>query len=383
MKRIRFFVAIFALVIGSLTISAQASFSGGSVSNFKKTVTYSLWQFSDVPPAAWYAPYVKEAYQYGAMSGVSETKFSPHGNLKISEAITMACWLNSVYYYGDADELGRYGFSQGLAWYQPYVNYAMSHNIIGNQYQGNYEKEATRADFVSIIEASLPSDVFQNKQDIANGSIPDVPAGCSYYNAVYHFYRAGIISGIDSSKAFKPANYITRAEAAVILSNILNVEDKQYSLNGLSTLPDLENYLNKTMSSCDTPMGSYALEFDVRQNSYNFNGWDIEIRTEGNYCVLPWAEISTSIEYTKQQKEETVEILKNLQKRIFEVASKSFPDKKLTGCYFSDWYKYPNAKVGYETAQHLSWANYESSDYGHDYDSTYITKFHWTPDMDD
>lgn len=83
MKRIRFFVAIFALVIGSLTISAQASFSGGSVSNFKKTVTYSLWQFSDVPPTAWYAPYVKEAYQYGAMSGVSETKFSPHGNLKI------------------------------------------------------------------------------------------------------------------------------------------------------------------------------------------------------------------------------------------------------------------------------------------------------------
>lgn len=45
--------------------------------------TYSLWQFSDVPPTAWYAPYVKEAYQYGAMSGVSETKFSPHGNLKI------------------------------------------------------------------------------------------------------------------------------------------------------------------------------------------------------------------------------------------------------------------------------------------------------------
>ena len=151
----------------------------------------------------------------------------------------------------------------------------------------------------------------------------------------------------------------------------------------ITTIKGLENYLNDNFGSCETPMGFYSLKFSVEENSYSFNGWDIEIKTEGNYCVLPWAAISSSIEYSEAEKEETLNIFRDLQKEIYEIASSAFPGKKLTGCYFSDWYKYPSLDVGYETSRHLTWTNYSSDNYSHDYNSTYITSFHWDNWRDD
>ena len=161
-----------------------------------------------------------------------------------------------------------------------------------------------------------------------------------------------------------------------------NEEDNDVEKD-ISTIAGLENYLNNNMNSCETPMGTFSLKFTVEENSYSFNGWDIEIKTQGNYCVLPWADISSSIKYSDEEKEETINTLRNLQISIYEVACKAFPDKKLTGCYFSDWYKYSSINVGYKTSRHLTWTNYSSDGYAHDYNSTYITSFHWDSWRDD
>ena len=442
--------------------------------------------------------------------------------------------MNTIYYYGHTDALNHYDFSKNTVWYWPYVDYAKKNGIIDNRYEQAYEIDATRADFVMIIEAALPKKCFQPIKNISDGSIPDVSIENPYYNSVYRLYRAGIISGNDANGSFNPVGHITRAEISVILGNILNLGIQQSKSNNILTLLDLENYLNhnmsscvtplgtynyhfsvkkrtsdfiietahtnnspwydlqysdsisditkektlsilrdfqkevykiastafpnesiaggfcdfgykypnirkdpyvitalswsnhsdndeayafywetsrdlynfnsdeentdietdittieglenylnKTMSSCETPMGSYSLKFDVSKNNYSFHGWDIEIRTEGNYCLLPWAEINSSIEYTNQEKNETLEIFRDIQKEIYEIASQSFPDKKLTGCYFSEWYKYPSISVGYQTSRHLSWTNYSYDGYLDDYQSTYITEFHWDTNRD-
>lgn len=533
MKRSQTLLAL--CIMGSFVLPVSAVSRNETTDNFKKTYTYTQGQFLDVPGTAWFAPYVKEAYEYGAMTGISETYFNPTGNLSIAEAITVACWLNTTYYYGD-DAINHYDFSENSVWYLPFVNYAQENGIIGTQYDQLYEKEATRADFATIIEASLPYEALQTINIIEGGSIPDVPVGSAYYDAVYHLYRAGIISGVDANGSFLPAKNITRAEMAVILRNIIslskslpnnpistiadleeylnknlsscetplgtyfyqfNVRERTYDFiietvhtNGspwyelkysdaisdkikqetlsvlrefqeniyqiaadafpnqaiaggfcdrgykypniqvnpyvitalswanhdytgdnktfsfywdtsrdtydfnsgeenadveteITSISGLENYLNKNLSTCETPMGTYSLKFDVSENTYNFNGWDIEILTEGNYSVLPWAEINNSIKYTEEEREETLNILKNIQKEIYEIASEAFPNKKLTGCYFSDWYKYPSLEVGYETNRHLTWTNYTSDSYAHDYNSTYITSFHWDDWRDD
>ena len=151
----------------------------------------------------------------------------------------------------------------------------------------------------------------------------------------------------------------------------------------ITTVEGLENYLNTNLNTCETPMGTYSLKFTVEENSYSFNGWDIQIKTEGNYCVLPWAEISNSIEYSDAEKKETLDKLRNLQKEVYEIASEAFPNKKLTGCYFSDWYRYSSIEVGYETSYRLTWTNYSHDGYSRNYESTYITTFHWDSWRDD
>lgn len=533
MKKLR---GLISLLIALTFITPTSAISkSGTTENFKKVATYTQGQFIDVPDTAWFASYVKEAYEHGAMTGISESYFNPTGNLSIAETITIACWLNTTYYYGD-DAINQYDFSGSSLWYLPFVDYAKENGIVGSQYDQLYEKEATRADFAMIIEASLPHEAMRDIKEIEDGSIPDVSLGNDCYTAVYHLYRAGIISGVDASGAFAPKNNITRAEMAVILSNMINLSkntpdnsistlaeleeylnenmnscktpmgtyfysfdirertydfvietahtsgnpwyelkysntvsykakeetllllrdfqkkvyeiaktafpnnaiaggfcdwgykypnikvdpyvitalswanhsytgnDDTYSFywdtsrdlydfnsgedntdieKDISTIEGLENYLNDSLNSCDTPMGTYSLKFSVAENTDSFNGWDIEIKTEGDYSVLPWADIVTSIKYSDEEKQATLDVLRNLQKEIYTIAKDAFPDKKLTGCYFDDWYKYPSLNVGYETRRYLTWTNYSSDGVSQNYNSTYITSFHWDSWRDD
>ncbi len=200
-------------------------------------------------------------------------------------------------------------------------------------------------------------------------------------------YRDALQKGIfTKTMSFNPnSGTVSREEAAWLTYNALVQEDhaaeNTESETDISTVDGLEDYLNETFSTCETPMGKYALKFDVSENTYDFNGWDIEIRTEGDYSVLPWAQISSSIKYTEEEKAETLEIFKTLQEEIYKIACDAFPNKKLTGCYFSDWYKYPYLEVGYETDRHLTWSNYAPDGYSN-YRSTYITTFHWDDSRD-
>lgn len=212
----------------------------GTTENFKKIATYRQGQFLDVPDTAWFTSYVKEAYEYGAMTGISESYFNPTGNLSIAETITIACWLNTTYYYGD-DAINHYDFSGSSLWYLPFVDYAKKNGIIGTQYDQLYEKEATRADFAIIIEAALPDEALRNIKEIKDGSVPDVPVGSTYYNAVYHLYRAGIISGVDNSGAFAPGNNIIRAEAAVILGNVVQASKQEIATENEPVTPNAES----------------------------------------------------------------------------------------------------------------------------------------------
>jgi hypothetical protein len=54
-------------------------------------------------------------------------------------------------------------------------------------------------------------------------SLPDVTAGTLYFEDIILFYEAGIIGGVDAKGTFKPSSNITRAEAASIFMNLIDV----------------------------------------------------------------------------------------------------------------------------------------------------------------
>ena len=187
------------------------------MSNFTKVSTYTRGQFTDVNETLWYGfdqqKAVANAYEYGLMVGTSNTTFNPTGNITLAQAVTMAARVHKIYTTGDGE------FVQGSVWYQVYVDYAVTNNIIAANDFTNYNKAATRAEMAYIFSNALPETEFTSQNTV--NSLPDVNSGTPYYNAILLLYKAGVIAGSDDLGTFRPANNITRAEASAIISRMI------------------------------------------------------------------------------------------------------------------------------------------------------------------
>ncbi len=216
-------VLLVTIIIFMLTLPVSAN-----LNNFQKTKNYEN-QFSDVTSNDWYANSVTEAYEYGLVSGNSDTTYNPEGNVTIAETIALACRLNNTYY--NKNEI----FTSGEKWYSPYVDYAIKNNIISANQYDNYERYATRAEFVQILSASLPDDTFSAINTIDR--IPDVNNEETWAHSVYMFYRAGILSGNDLYGTFNPNSNIQRSEVATIMIRIVKPSNRRsFALKPIQTL---------------------------------------------------------------------------------------------------------------------------------------------------
>lgn len=207
-KRITALLLAFILVIAVFPLSASAA----GLENFRKTGTYTD-QFDDVPSSQWYAKNVKEAFEYGLITGVSETKFSPGNNITIAQTITIAARLHSIYYTGNDN------FTQtGDKWYTVYVDYTLDNQIISGSYS-NYDAKATRLQFADILSKALPSSALPAINTVDANAIPDLSSDNSSAS-VYALYRAGILTGNDAKGTFTPHSTIKRSEVATVLTRM-------------------------------------------------------------------------------------------------------------------------------------------------------------------
>ena len=191
--------------------------------SFDKVTLYFQGQFSDVAADQWFTKHVAEAVEFGLMGGNSESTFNPYGDVTLAEAITMAARINSIYNTGS----GSFDQSAGNAWYQTYLDYAYQKGIISYAYyNADVTRKATRAQFAEIFANSLPEEALTAVSSIADNAIPDVSAGESYAPYVYRLYRAGVLTGGDAMGTFSPQTYITRAEAAAIVSRMAEPDNR-------------------------------------------------------------------------------------------------------------------------------------------------------------
>ena len=197
--------------------------------NFQKVNSYPDGKFTDVAEDAWYYQDVKTAYELNLMGGTAARTFQPDKNLTVAEALKLAACLHSVYQSGFAN------FEASSPWYRTYADYGLSHGIITND-KINYDAPASRAQLASIFASALPDDALSQQNAVEDLSIPDVFKGSSSYDAVYKLYRAGILTGVDSSGIFRPGNTIKRSEiAAVITRMALPEKRKSFSLQYIPT----------------------------------------------------------------------------------------------------------------------------------------------------
>lgn len=154
-----------------------------------------------------------------------------------------------------------------------------------------------------------------------------------------------------------------------------------------STPAELQAYLNKNMGFVETPMGKYFIDTEIQINKDSMYLYDWRIHSDMMSSGILFYNLKYSIEYTNEQKAETVEILRDYQQKVYELAAQNFPDKKLAGGFYTGYYKYPNLQVGYTSIQAFTWTNYSPNEIldvlGDGYYSSKITEFHWFSTYDD
>jgi len=130
-------------------------------------------------------------------------------------------------------------FEPGTPWFAPYLEYALEKGIPVGAFR-NMEAAATRADFALIIAGALPDEALTPINRIPNGAIPDVFESYSYGQAVYKLYRAGVLAGSDREGTYFPGRTLTRAEAAAIITRIVDADERvTLSLAGSLTAEEI------------------------------------------------------------------------------------------------------------------------------------------------
>ena len=221
LKRVISFVLALFLCISVFPASVFAETGFG---NFVYAKVYE-GQFRDVADTAWYAESVAMAYELDLVAGTGPTTFNPEGNLKLSEVVTLAAQLHSRYYSKPIPK------APSGPWYQMYVNYALSNGILYVA-DTDFNRAATRAEYVYVLARCFPESGYVQINDIEDGEIPDVSMSAPYAEAVYKFYRAGIMQGFAGGE-FRPANYIRRCEIAATLLRLADPAIRgEFSLKG-------------------------------------------------------------------------------------------------------------------------------------------------------
>ncbi len=168
-------------------------------------------QFSDVTADKWFYEYVKTAYEYGLVNGMSDATFSPDHPFTVAQALTAAANIHTAYCGASVAAA-----TPSQAWYAPYAEYCIENGIIIESQFDDYTRKITRKEMAVVFANILPDEEYTALRE---GLCPDITPDMDCYLAVTKLYQAGIISGDDQGN-YRPDDEMIRSEACVIFARI-------------------------------------------------------------------------------------------------------------------------------------------------------------------
>ncbi len=188
---------------------------------------YVPGQFTDVAEDRWYGVMgqgvIRKVWELGLMEGMGDGTFQPEGSLRLSEAVKLAAVIRSR-----TLEDGVI-FLPTLPWYQTYVDYAEAVGILEPGEFDDLSAYATRGEMAHILARALPEEQLEHINAIfaipavISTSTPAVP----YSGDILRLYRAGVLWGDAGTHAYRPDDFITRAEAAAAAIRLALPEERQ------------------------------------------------------------------------------------------------------------------------------------------------------------
>lgn len=199
------------LAAGALSIAL-------AVTMLSTTAFAASVKFTDVPSSHWASSSISKMADKGIMSGIGNNLFAPSQQLSNAEFITM---LVRQFY---SDKMG----AEGSTWYAPFMAGAKSANILTGTSVGSNEGLATstinRYDMAQLMYNVLKAEGITTSSLSDTSKVADWSAVPSNYrDAVSVCYNMGMLTGVDNKGTFNGTGNMDRAQAAVVMSRLLEV----------------------------------------------------------------------------------------------------------------------------------------------------------------
>lgn len=211
--KIIFATALLITLFSFLTLGAE----------FSPTMQYPD-TFEDVKSGDWYYDNVKTVYRLGLMDGLNDYFFDTDSYISVSQAVTVASRLHSIYYDKKIPEL-----QESSHWFDKYKKFAFENFIIYEGEFDSFDRPIMSYELVTLFADALPTEYFNAINEISY--VQDVPANLPFAKDILMFYNAGILNGNDDYGTFLPLSNVSRMRAAVIISRVALPEKRlEFSL---------------------------------------------------------------------------------------------------------------------------------------------------------
>ena len=198
--------------------AADVPEQSASMNNFPAAVLDPNVRFADVADTSWYAASnnsgISNAVALGALETDEYMCFRPEENLSVAEVIKAAVVIHRTYN-------GEQGLlAEGDNWADAYAAYALEHGIITEGMLSFLDRDATRQETAYILYAALPDKELLPVNEVK--TITDMTSASLYYDRVFRFAQAGIISWTTPEQDFNPERLVTRAEISTMINKLVH-----------------------------------------------------------------------------------------------------------------------------------------------------------------
>lgn len=206
----------------TVTLPAPDNTTGNTTGNTSASNPNNSYKFDDVRRTPWANDAISYLVDKNVISGYGDGTFRPENYITRAEFVTLvvkAFYANTEMTDCDFEDVAK------TSWSYPYIaaasNLGLVHGISDTEFAP--DENIKRQDMAVIVKNILENKGYSNSGDDVSAFADENDISDYAVSAVNTLKKAGIVNG-DEDNNFKPLDRTTRAEAAVIVYNVIGGE---------------------------------------------------------------------------------------------------------------------------------------------------------------